>query len=261
MGEPETPEGADFASPIATSSVVDTLTKRIETAIVTGQLPAGSRLSEQALATLFGVSRGPLREALRSLEGRGLIERKHNIGARVASLSANDLEELLVVRDALEGAAARLAAERMSAEDIAELVKVAESDAQGGTVTTPDISSVFESNGDRDFHLMIIRGSRNERLIRLLTGDMFYLFRIYRLRSSVRAGRSVQAALEHRSIASAIAARDPEGAEKAMRHHLNKSYESMLLDLPEPAENAGGSKTAALFEDGRRSRWKQQTKR
>src|SRR6476659_4288607 len=93
---------------VQAQSLVDVVAERIEAAIFSGQIEPGSRLSEQGLAQSLGVSRGPLREAIRRLEGRKLLERTPNIGVRVAQLSLKDLIDLLVVRESLEGTAAAL---------------------------------------------------------------------------------------------------------------------------------------------------------
>src|ERR1700742_1521554 len=108
-------------SKVQAQSLVDVVAERIEAAIIGGQLEPGSRLSEQALAASLGVSRGPLREAIRRLEGRKLLERTTNIGVRVAALSLKDLNELLQVREALEGLACALAAANMTDKEIAAL--------------------------------------------------------------------------------------------------------------------------------------------
>ena len=87
---------------------MDALAERIEAAIIErGSCSRAARLSEQALAASLGVSRGPLREAIRRLEGRKLLQRTPNIGVRVASLSPGDLYEVLQVREALEGTGLR----------------------------------------------------------------------------------------------------------------------------------------------------------
>lgn len=106
---------------VQAQSLVDVVAARIEAAIISGALEPGSRLSEQGLAASLGVSRGPLREAIRRLEGRKLLERTPNIGVRVAALSLTDLKEILEVREALEGMACRLAARNMTDEEIAAL--------------------------------------------------------------------------------------------------------------------------------------------
>ena len=89
-------------SKVQAQSLVDIVAERIEAAIISGQLEPGAKLSEQGLAASLGVSRGPLREAIRRLEGRKLLERTPNIGVRVARLSLKDLHQILEVREALE---------------------------------------------------------------------------------------------------------------------------------------------------------------
>src|ERR1700756_4039429 len=109
---------------VQAKSLVDVVAERIEEAIISGALEPGSRLSEQGLAAQLGVSRGPLREAIRRLEGRKLLERTPNIGVRVAALSLKDLNEILQIREALEGMAAALAAANMSDAELAALKKL-----------------------------------------------------------------------------------------------------------------------------------------
>ena len=104
---------------VQAQSLVDVVAERIEAAIFSGQIEPGSRLSEQGLALSLGVSRGPLREAIRRLEGRKLLERTPNIGVRVAQVSLKDLNEILQMREALEGLACSLAAVHMPDAEIA----------------------------------------------------------------------------------------------------------------------------------------------
>jgi len=98
--------------------------RRIQTAIVKGEIPPGSKISEPELARTYGISRGPLREAIHRLEGQKLLVRVPHVGARVVSLSHAELIELYEIRESLEGMACRLAAERMSEAEIAELRRV-----------------------------------------------------------------------------------------------------------------------------------------
>ena len=100
--------------------------RRIQAAIVKGEIAPGSKISEPELARTYGISRGPLREAIHRLEGQRLLVRIPHVGARVVSLSHAELIELYEIRESLEGMACRLAAERMSDEDIAELRRVLE---------------------------------------------------------------------------------------------------------------------------------------
>src|SRR5690606_2767093 len=98
----------------------------LEEAIIKGTYPAGTKLDEVLLAKSFGISRGPVREAIRRLEGKKLVERVPHVGARVARLGSSGLINLLHVREALEGMACRLATEHMSdaeLEDLEELLR------------------------------------------------------------------------------------------------------------------------------------------
>src|SRR5689334_14247719 len=94
---------------------------RVRSAILDGELPPGGVMSQVALAEELGISRTPLREALRMLQSEGLVDAERNRRVRVAPLSPADLEELYVMRVALEAQAIRLAVPRMSAEDLARL--------------------------------------------------------------------------------------------------------------------------------------------
>ena len=100
-----------------TAKVYQTLTDqifyKIQSAIICGELAAGSKISEPELARVYGISRGPLREAIHRLEGQKLVERTAHVGARVVSLSHQQLHELYQIRENLEGLACRLAATPM----------------------------------------------------------------------------------------------------------------------------------------------------
>lgn len=206
---------------VQAQSLVDAVTERIEAAIISGALEPGSRLSEQALAASLGVSRGPLREAIRRLEGRKLLQRTPNIGVRVAALSLKDLNEVLQVREALEGMAAALAATHMTDAEIAALKGLL--DKHGQQKSVQEGKGYYQESKDFDFHFRIVTGSRNERLIEMLMGDLYHLLRIYRYKSSTKPGRAQQALHEHEDIVAAIASRDPAAAEQKMRQHLRNA--------------------------------------
>jgi DNA-binding GntR family transcriptional regulator len=197
----------------------------LEEAIIKGDLQPESKLDEVALAKSFGISRGPVREAIRRLEGKKLVERIPHVGARVTALQPGDLAGLLHVREALEGMACRLAAERMSPEEIEELESLLESHAKAGELKAG--ASYYQRPGDYDFHFRIIQGSQNAKLIEMLCDDLYYLLRVYRYRSSVRKGRAQEALQEHRQIIAAMKARDPDAAEAAMRNHLRHALLSI----------------------------------
>jgi DNA-binding GntR family transcriptional regulator len=203
---------------VQAQSLVDAVTERIEAAIISGALEPGSRLSEQALAASLGVSRGPLREAIRRLEGRKLLQRTPNIGVRVAALSLKDLNEVLQVREALEGMAAALAATHMTDAEVTALKGLL--DKHGQQKSVQEGKGYYQESKDFDFHFRIVTGSGNERLQQMLTGDLYYLLRVYRYKSSTKPGRALEALQEHRDIVTALEARHPQAAEHAMREHL-----------------------------------------
>lgn len=225
-------------------SLVDVIAERIEQAIVSGQLRPGERLSEQGLAASLGVSRGPLREAIRRLEGRKLLERTPNIGVRVATLSPRDLEEILQIREVLEGQACALAARNMADADIAALRALLESHAEQEALR--EGRAYYQEAENYDFHFRILSGSGNRRLAELLTGELYYLLRVYRYRSSTNPGRAAEALAEHRAIVDAIARRDPEGAEAAMRAHLRNARRSVAETVAAEPETLPGGRATSL---------------
>lgn len=236
-----------LSAPVRVQSLVDTIVERLEGAIMGGELAPGARLSEQALAKSLGVSRGPLREAIRRLEGRKLIQRTPNIGPRVASLSPQDLHDLLVVREALEGMACRLAAELMTDQELDALAGLLAQHGKQDSIRKG--VGYYQETKDFDFHFRIIKASRNERLIAMLCGDLYDLLRVYRYKSSTLAGRAKQAFAEHQKIVAALKARDPGRAEATMREHLRnaRAYAEKSLKAaaqpstePEPQGSVGG---------------------
>lgn len=198
---------------------------QLQAAIIRGELEPGSKVSEQELADTYGISRGPLREALNRLEGQKLLVRMPHVGARVVSLSLRELEELYDVRAQLEGMACRLAADNMSQADIDALyavLKVHEQDPQFQAG-----KSYYEQDGDYDFHHRIIVASGNQTLKTMLCDELYQLVRMYRIRFSSAPKRPVQALQEHYRIVDALAAKDGELAELLMRRHIQASKQNM----------------------------------
>ncbi len=210
-------------------TIASRLTETLTEAIVCGEIPAGKKLSEPDLARRFDVSRGPLREALRRLEGRGLVHHVPHSGARVVTLERDEILELSRVREALEGMAARLAAERMSDAEIDELSQLL--DEHEKTVERTQGREYFQQEGDLDFHYRIVKGSRNPKLIALLCGDLYHLVRMYRYQASKNLSRPQKALAEHRRVVEAIAERDGELAELLIRRHLSASRASIADHL------------------------------
>jgi len=202
-----------------TRTLADRVCEEIVTAIVKGEMPPGYKISEPELARTYGISRGPLREAMRRLEGLRLIERKPHIGARVVKLTANELVEIYRVREALEGMACRLAAEFMTEAEIQGLRDLL--DEHERTVEELEGRAYFQKEGDLDFHFRIVQGSKNAKLLEILGSDLYHLVRMYRYQFSVSSSRPKRALKEHRQIVDAIDARDPELAELLMRRHIS----------------------------------------
>jgi DNA-binding GntR family transcriptional regulator len=219
----------EFSRPLVATNLATLALERLERAILEGDLKPGQRLSETDLARRFGISRGPLREALGQLEGRKLVERVANQGARVVGLSHDALIDLLVIREALEGMACRLATERMSEADLDALAALLEDHAAAPPLRTG--RGYFQGAGDQDFHGRILRGSGNPRLTGMLEGELYSLLRLYRHLLSMRPGRPAEALEEHRAIVAAMRARDPDAAEDAMRVHIRNSRSAVAAML------------------------------
>jgi DNA-binding GntR family transcriptional regulator len=218
---------------VSAHSLVDALAERIEAAIISGDLQPGSKLSEQALAGSLGVSRGPLREAIRRLEGRKLLQRTPNIGVRVAGLSPNDLYQVLQVREALEGLACALAAQNMTDEELEALAELLEQHQRQKSVQ--EGTGYYQESKDFDFHFRIVKGSRNDRLVQMLCEDLYYLLRVYRYKSSTKPGRAKQALREHKDIVAALMRRDPVEAERKMRLHIANARQYVEEQIREGA--------------------------
>lgn len=216
----------------------DDIVGRLEQMIVDGRYMPGARLREQALADALGVSRGPLREAVRVLEGRRLLERTPHAGVRVADPSIDDLEQMLVVREALEGMAAREAAARITVPQLNALQeqagRLARLDLQGPQGTAES----FRRSADADFHRSIALASGNGWLVQLLCDDLYSLIRLFRYRAAVLRPEPKRTHSEHRAIVAALQARDGESAERLMREHVRGSRERLIGHLRRSSASA-----------------------
>jgi DNA-binding GntR family transcriptional regulator len=210
-------------------TIADRAFEQIRLAIEQGRIAPGSKISEPELARSLGISRGPLREAIGRLESCGLVVRRANVGARVVRLSSAQLLEIYQVREALEGMAARLAAQQMSDAEVAELRALL--DRHAAQIAREEGHAYFQQEGDLDFHYRIVQGSRNGRLIELLCNDLYHLVRLYRYQFGMQSRRAPRAFTEHQHIVEAIARHDGELAELLMRHHIRASRENVEQQL------------------------------
>lgn len=206
-------------------SLSDIALERIVEAIIRGDLVPGKRLKEAAVARDLGISRGPLREAIGRLEGRNLVIRTPQVGVMIVDPSPAEILDTFLLREALEGIAARLAAERMTDKEIADLDRMLHMHGEQSDVAAD--SGYYQLPGNEDFHFAIIKGSRSARLESILLGEFYHFLRIFRFRSSLGKGRAGAAHAEHARVVEALRRRDPLAAEAAMRAHLANARHSI----------------------------------
>jgi DNA-binding GntR family transcriptional regulator len=197
----------------------ETTTVALRHAIIRGVLPPGERLRQEVLAAELGVSRIPLRDAFRRLEAEGLIEIDGRRGARVASLSIDDVAELYELRRMLELHCVRLAIRNLTDEGAEALLAVAEQmDIRAGHSLVGGISR-------RAFYEQLYTWSGRKRMTALILQVRHELNR-YQALKEVPSSPEI-----HRLIAECIRTRDADGAARHMRDHLRKSRDDLLAAL------------------------------
>lgn len=217
MGPDMPPSTSETVDNTPLQTLTDRVYEQLAKAIVTGDLAPGTKLNQPELARRFGTSRGPLREAIERLEARKLVTRTAHIGARVVNLSRDVLIEMFMVREALEGLAARLAAERMEDSEIVALEQLLDDHA----AYLCRERAFHPGEYDWDFHYRLVIGSRNEMIKEVLCGDLYQLVKLYRGQHRFSRGRAERALMEHRRIVEALKDRDGEMAEFMMRRHIS----------------------------------------
>ena len=203
----------------------------IKADIITGVLAQGSKIIESDLALKYGISRGPLREAIHRLEQIKLIVRIPHAGSRVITLDKKMMEDIYTARESLEGMAARLAARHMPNADIRSLRTLLDTheDAIGKT----EGKAYFQREGDIDFHYRIAHASQNQWILENLNGELYQLIRMGRHQSGQTPERPAKALSQHRLIAAAIEQRDEELAEILMRRHISGAWKIVETILEE----------------------------
>jgi DNA-binding GntR family transcriptional regulator len=209
-------------------------------AIISGVLEPGERLMEIQLAEEMGVSRTPVREAIRKLELEGFVVMIPRKGAYVAGVSHKDVADVFEIRSALEGLAAGLAAERITEEEIEQMERLLLY-RQGEAITLDDIVEA-----DTGFHALVYKASRNDRLIQILENLRENIQR-FRATSLAVPGRLKDAIDEHRGIVEALARHDVEEAQALAIAHIvtaeNVMFESLRFTkgLNESEKNEGNT--------------------
>ena len=195
----------------------------IREAIINGTLKPRERLMEIQMAEELGVSRTPIREALRKLELEGFIVMVPRKGAYVADVSFKDIADVFEIRAALEALAAGLAAERITDEELEEMERLVVEKTEA--ITNHDMDRLVEV--DTSFHEAIYKASRNERLTSIINNLREQIQR-YRTTSLAYPGRMKRSLEEHRGIVEAIQSRDTQLAQQAAREHIDNAENSMI---------------------------------
>ena len=200
----------------------DVVFQTLRTAILRGDLKPGERLMELQLAEKLGVSRTPVREAIRMLEQEGLAKTTPRKGAEVAGMTEKDMEDVLMIREALEELAARISCDKITQEELGDL-KVAmagfEQKAVDGTVEEMAEADVI-------FHDIIYRAADNRKLLQLLGNlrEQMYRYRTEYLKNEYYHSILIR---EHREIVRALEMRDKELVARKIRLHLQNQEEVM----------------------------------
>ncbi len=203
----------------------DVVFKTLRQAILTGELKPGERLMEIHLAEKLGVSRTPIREAIRQLELEGLVTMAPRRGAQVAHITKKGMSEVLEVRVALEELAVGLACERITDEEIELLQNTCL--AFENAVDSSDTRKITAA--DIEFHDTIMAAGKNTRLTQLVhnLSEQMYRYRFEYIKDNTGWNSLIS---EHRMIADAIIKRDSRLAVQAIRVHI-KNQENSILRL------------------------------
>ncbi|MCB1886247.1 MAG: GntR family transcriptional regulator [Rhodocyclaceae bacterium] len=203
------------ANRIAPLALYQEVAERLRERIFSHELPPGTWIDEQAVADQYGISRTPLREALKVLASEGLVTLKPRRGCYVTEISETDLDEIFTVLALLEGQCAATSARDASDDEIASLVamhKTLEAAARDG-----NIDQFFEGNQAFHARLQEITGNR---WLQHCIEDLRKVVKLSRHHSLFSEGRLEQSLGEHRLILDAFLARDPQAAEQRMREHI-----------------------------------------
>ncbi|MBR0410217.1 MAG: GntR family transcriptional regulator [Eubacterium sp.] len=204
----------------------DVVFKTLRRAIVTGEFAPGERLMEITLANRLGVSRTPVREAIRKLELEGLVTMIPRKGAQVARITERSLREVIEVRSVLEEFAASLACQRMDENDMREMKEIHEQFIRA--VKAHDIMKIVDS--DEKFHDAIFKAAKNDRLLSIIANlrEQFYRYRLEYVRDIEDCS---QLTGEHQQLMSAIFRHDEETARRMMKTHIGNQQERVLEQL------------------------------
>jgi DNA-binding GntR family transcriptional regulator len=205
----------------------DVVFHTLRTGILRGDLKPGERLMEIRLAERLGVSRTPIREAIRMLQLEGLVVNVPRKGAHVAKITAKDLKDVLEVRGSLENLAVRLASERITEEQVRELKKTAEqfrSSIGGNLIELAEL--------DESFHIQIYSATGNHHLLQMLKNikDQMYRYRVEYLKNQLSRD---SLASEHMALCDALEKGNTAAAVEIMDKHIRRQGSYIMDTLDE----------------------------
>ena len=213
----------------------DVVFKTLRRGILTGELKPGERLMEIHLANRLGVSRTPIREAIRKLELEGLVTMVPRRGAEVANITEKNLKDVLEVRQALESLAIELACDRITGEEKDGLK--ANLDQVESAVRTGDTGAI--ASADVAFHDAIVEASGNARLVQLVSnlGEQMYRYRFEYIKDITKHSQIMS---EHRIMYESIMEKNQEKAAQIVKIHINNQEEAIMRKIHKGRDAANG---------------------
>ena len=210
----------------------DVVFNTLRQAILTGELKPGERLMEIHLADRLGVSRTPIREAIRKLELEGLVTMIPRRGAEVAQITEKSMKDVLEVRRALDALCAELACDRITDEELENLRLAC--DAFETAVKTKDAKKIAQA--DVALHDIIVRATGNQRLIQLVNNlsEQMYRYRFEYIKDSSQHQNLID---EHRIIYQSIVFKDKKTAADAARTHIDNQEKAIMCQIRLDREN------------------------
>ena len=215
-------------------SIQGRLIGEVRRRIIAGEISPGVNISEIAIADEFGVSRTPVRETFKQLQTEGLVEIRPRVGTFVTTPSRREITELFEMKELLEGAAARLLAQRGR---VPEVDLLEENLRQADAAVSADDKNRYAELVE-EFHNLLITGSDNSKLesfYRMLMNQLAYSRLVNT--SLSQPGRPLQSDREHHHVVDLILAKDGDSAEQVMREHVRASRRALLAGLE--ADRAG----------------------
>lgn len=202
----------------------------IKEQIIEGRYPPGGRITEQQVAAEFNTSRTPVREAMRQLVADGFARFKPNSGTVVREWPAEEMRQIFELRVLIESEIAGYAAERISAEEIAQLARLQDDiEAEGPDTQARNTARIGPLN--REFHRILAEASRNERLVRMLAGaiEVPIVQQTFRRYAPRQLERSFH---HHRELIDALTAHDSAWAKSVMSSHIHSAKQTLLGEPP-----------------------------